>query len=67
MKEKKLEQLQKALETLPWVASIDKFQHWIYTNKHNAKERKEKWLKISNELGNQIIDWSGNKNLHAIL
>ena len=67
LKRAKLEQLQKALETLPWVASIDKFQHWIYTNKHNAKERKEKWLKISNELGNQIIDWSENKNLHSIL
>ncbi len=67
LKRAKLEQLQKALETLPWVASIDKFQHWIYTNKHNAKERKEKWLKISRELGSQVIDWSGNKNLHAIL
>ena len=67
LKRAKSEQLQKALETLPWVASIDKFQHWIYTNKHNAKERKEEWLKISGELGNQIIDWSGNKNLHAIL
>ena len=67
LKRAKLEQLQKALETLPWVASIDKFQHWIYTNKHNAKERKEKWLKISRELGSQIIDWSENKNLHAIL
>ena len=41
LKRAKLEQLQKALETLPWVASIDKFQHWIYTNKHNAKEEKK--------------------------
>ena len=32
LKRAKLEQLEKALETLPWVASIDKFQHWIYTN-----------------------------------
>ena len=66
-KRAKLEQLEKALETLPWVASIDKFQHWIYTNTHTAKERKEKWLTISNELGNQIIDWSGNENMHANL
>ncbi|HIE74570.1 MAG TPA: M3 family oligoendopeptidase [Flavobacteriales bacterium] len=63
----KLEQLEKALETLPWVASIDKFQHWIYTNKHTAQQRKEKWLEISAKLGNQIIDWKGNESVHANL
>ena len=67
LKRAKLEQLEKALETLPWVASIDKFQHWIYTTKHTAKERKEKWLQISSKLGNQVIDWEGNENVHANL
>jgi oligoendopeptidase F len=67
LKRAKLEQLEKALETLPWVASIDKFQHWIYTTKHTAQQRKEKWLEISAELGNQIIDWEGNENVHANL
>ena len=62
LKRAKLEQLKKALEGLPWIAAIDKFQHWIYTNKHTAKERKEQWLKIDSELGNQIIDWDGQKN-----
>ena len=67
LKRAKLEQLEKALETLPWVASIDKFQHWIYTTEHTAQQRKEKWLSISDELGNQIIDWEGNENVHANL
>ena len=67
LKRAKLEQLEKALETLPWVASIDKFQHWIYTTEHTAQQRKEKWLAISAELGNQIIDWEGNENVHANL
>jgi oligoendopeptidase F len=67
LKRAKLEHLEKALETLPWVASIDKFQHWIYTNKHTAQQRKEKWLEISAKLGNQIIDWEGNENVHANL
>jgi len=67
LKRAKLEQLEKALETLPWVASIDKFQHWLYTTKHTAQQRKEKWLDISAELGNQIIDWEGNENVHANL
>ena len=67
LKRAKLEQLEKALETLPWVASIDKFQHWIYTTEHTAQQRKEKWLTISSELGNQILDWEGNENVHANL
>ena len=67
LKRAKLEQLEKALETLPWVASIDKFQHWIYTTEHTAQDRKEKWLTIYSELGNQILDWEGNENAHANL
>ena len=67
LKRAKLEQLEKVLEGLPWIASIDKFQHWIYTNKHTAQERKEKWLEISAALGNQIIDWDGNENVKASL
>ena len=40
LKRAKKEQLEKALETLPWVAAIDKFQHWIYENPtHTVEER----------------------------
>ena len=67
LKRAKLEQLEKALETLPWVASIDKFQHWIYTTEHTAKERKEQWLKINSKLGNQVINWEGEENALANL
>ena len=66
LKRAKLEQLQKALGTLPWVAAIDKFQHWIYTNKHTAKERKNKWLEIDKKLGNQVINWNGQESYHKI-
>ena len=38
-------QLEKILTILPWIAQIDAFQHWIYTNpEHSSLERKEKWL-----------------------
>jgi oligoendopeptidase F len=67
LKRAKLEQLEKALETLPWVAAIDKFQHWIYTNKHSAQERKQKWLEIDKELGNQILNWEGQEDVYANL
>ena len=67
LKRAKLEQLEKALGTLPWVAAIDKFQHWIYTTEHTAAERKEKWLEIDRELGNQIVNWEGEERSHAIM
>src|SRR6185436_1448304 len=32
-----IDQLENSLETLTWVATVDKFQHWIYTNpKHTT-------------------------------
>ena len=67
LKRAKLEQLEKALGTLPWVAAIDKFQHWVYTNKHTSKERKEKWLEIDSELGNQVINWDGQVSSQKIM
>ena len=67
LKRAKKEQLEKALEGLPWIAAIDKFQHWIYTTKHTSEERKQKWIEIDQELGNQVINWEGQENSHAIM
>ena len=67
LKRAKKEQLEKSLQGLPWIAAIDKFQHWIYTNKHTSEERRKKWLEIDSELGNQIIDWEGHENSHATI
>jgi len=56
----KVEQLEGALKTLPWVATIDKFQHWIYTNPdHSQEERVEAWMKISKEFSSDLVDKSG--------
>ena len=62
LKRAKKEQLEKTLEGLPWIAAIDKFQHWIYTTNHTADERRKKWIEISSELGNQVIDWGGQED-----
>ena len=62
LKRAKKEQLEKVLEGLPWIAAIDKFQHWIYTTDHTAEERRQQWLEISNELGNQVIDWTDQES-----
>jgi oligoendopeptidase F len=54
------EHLEGVLETLPWVATVDKFQHWVYENpNHTIAERHAKWEQIFDEFGLKAIDWSG--------
>ena len=63
LKRAKKEQLEKILKTLPWIACIDKFQHWVYENpSHSIEERYEKWYSISKEFGTGEIDYSGLEN-----
>lgn len=68
LKRAKKDQLEKALETLPWVASIDKFQHWVYENPtHTVEERYATWTSIMKEFGSNVVDWTGNENALAAL
>jgi len=54
----KKEQLVDVLKTLPWVAVIDQFQHWIYTNPgHNAADREEAFKQIYTRFGAGFADW----------
>jgi len=56
----KLQHLESIIETLPWVATIDKFQHWIYENPgHSITERQQNWLKIYDQFSDNLTDWSG--------
>jgi oligoendopeptidase F len=44
---------------LPWIATIDAFQHWIYTNPdHTRDQRTKKWLELDDRFG-AAVDWSG--------
>ena len=53
------EHLEGIVSILAWIATIDAFQHWIYTNPgHDKQERHEQWLKLGNRFGS-ILDWSG--------
>jgi oligoendopeptidase F len=59
-KRAKKEHLSKVISVLPWVATIDAFQHWLYERpNHTLEERNENWLRISRELGSSVIDRSG--------
>jgi oligoendopeptidase F len=53
------EHLEGIVSILAWIATIDAFQHWIYTNpEHSRTERHEKWLELGERFGS-ILDWSG--------
>ncbi len=58
----KKEHLEDCIMALPWIAMVDKFQHWIYENpNHTSEEREQEWLKINAELGNHVVDWDGHE------
>lgn len=56
----KREQMERVLTILPWIAIVDKFQHWLYIHPdHTREERKNQWTAILEEFSTQEIDWSG--------
>lgn len=58
----KEQQLERVITIFPWIATIDKFQHWVYENPvHTDTERGEKWLEIMDEFSSPVIDFSGLK------
>lgn len=60
LKRAKEQQLERVITIFPWIATIDKFQHWVYENPvHTSAERAEKWLEILNEFSSPEIDFSG--------
>lgn len=62
----RLEEMERIISVLPWIATIDKFQHWIYTHVgHTNDERKAAWLEILNEFSTGITDWTGFEELRA--
>jgi len=66
LKRAKEEHLEGIIKILPWIATIDKFQHWIYTNpKHTAADRKNFWLNLSKEFGTGMVDWQGLEHFQA--
>jgi len=62
LKRAKREHLEDIIETLPWVATIDKFQHWLYENPNQSTEaRKKSWNRIASQFSDTITDWTGQE------
>ena len=56
----KKEQLEGIIRILPWIAAIDRFQHWLYTHPgHLHKERNAYWLEIMKNFSSPLVDWEG--------
>lgn len=60
-------QLERTITIFPWIATIDKFQHWVYENPaHTIEERTAKWAEILNEFSTDAIDFSGLEDFRKI-
>ncbi len=56
----KRQQLEGIIRFFPWMATIDGFQHWLYTHPgHTPQQRAEAWLAILDRFSSGVVDWSG--------
>ncbi len=60
-------QLEQLSMILPWIATIDAFQHWIYTNPgHSRDEREQYWVDLMSRFGADV-SWDGLEPYRAAL
>jgi oligoendopeptidase F len=59
--------LEGVIGVFPWIATVDAFQHWIYTHPgHSRAERAGAWLELMDRFGGDV-DWSGYEAARANL
>jgi oligoendopeptidase F len=60
LKRAKEHQLERVITIFPWIAVIDKYQHWIYSHPaHTHEERTMAWMSILAEFKDDVIDFTG--------
>jgi oligoendopeptidase F len=60
-------QLERTITIFPWIAIIDKFQHWVYTHPaHTIEQRTNEWQNIVKEFSCKTLNQSGLKEFRAI-
>ncbi len=51
---------------IPWIATIDAFQHWVHTNPgHSKEERTETWRNLRSRFGADV-EWDGIEEMRDI-
>ncbi len=59
--------LEGIIEIFPWIATVDAFQHWIYTHPgHTRSARAGAWIQLMDRFGGEV-DWTGYENARANL
>ena len=57
--------LEGIINFFPWMATVDAFQHWIYTHPgHTRAERKAAWIALMDRFGGDV-DWNGHEAARA--
>lgn len=57
--------LEGVVAVFPWIATVDAFQHWVYTHPgHTRDERRKAWLGLMDRFGGDV-DWTGFENARA--
>ena len=60
LRKAKEHQLERVISIFPWIAVIDKYQHWLYENPaHTHEERTKAWMMVLSEFKDDIIDYTG--------
>jgi oligoendopeptidase F len=53
--------LEGIVNIFPWIATVDAFQHWVYTHPgHTRAERMAAWLELMDRFGGDV-DWRGQE------
>jgi oligoendopeptidase F len=59
--------LEDIVRILPWIATIDSFQHWIYTHpEHSREHRTAQWLQLQERFGSRL-DWTGYEDARSAM
>jgi oligoendopeptidase F len=60
LKRAKEHQLERVITIFPWIAIIDKYQHWLYEHPtHTHEHRTTAWTSILGEFQDSVIDYEG--------
>jgi oligoendopeptidase F len=64
----KRDQLERVLTILPWVATVDAFQHAVYTHPEwTMAQRSAAWVETHSRFSGNVVDWSGLETQRASL
>jgi len=60
LKRAQLKHIEDVIKGLPWIATVDAFQHWLYLNPtHTRLERRAAWKDTYSRFSGKAVNWDG--------